>query len=1577
MERMNNFNTSIRANQHGGMPPPIRRFLLLALMGLGLLALPASAQQVGDYRSAQSGSWDTHGTWEQWNGTQWVTQNANYAPGEVTAPVNVFPQVAATSTSGKTTTSNQAHVISLPTGIEAGDLLLIFWVDADNNGTEPTLSGWTQLASSNANTSSIYRKIWYRIADGTEGSTVSTNAFGDRSAHVVYRIAKDTYTGIPFVSGASNGTGNSPDPNNLNPGQGTQKFLWIASAHGARSGSVSTPTGFSNDLDSKSSNSSNNDSNCQVTTATREDETNQMNPGSFSRQRSAIHTAWTVAIQGTTMLQHFPHPVVTATAQGAQSGSDVSNHNISIPAGEVGDMLVTVFSSDGNVTCSTTSSGWNKLGDHSHPGGGGNNQPVTGAIFWKMASGTTPAADALTVNTSANERSSHITYRIKGATGISGTASNGSGTNSNPPNHNATEDSWLWIATRSGDGTVTASAAPANYTDLITEGAGNANGASTNAAVRVFGTPQASEDPGTFTSGSEQWVCWTLAIEGPAPVVTSYTPIDMPAMGGGDGFPLVAATATSAKTGTPGTTHTVALPSGIEAGDLLMIFWADANTVTTIPGTPSGWTNLYSGQWPSSNIRYMAMYRVADGTEGNSINITAGAERSAHLAYRIAAGTYQGTPVASNMVTGNNTNPDPNNLTSGFGNVPTLWLAAAHVTGTIWATAPTNYGGLVTSSTGNVGVDHAYMATATRKRSAASENPGSFTLDASHSWGAWAVAIQGVPTTITNALVRSGHTVTVGDNNTIDNLTIEAGGAVGIDGGTLTVNGNNLVVNGTIGSASDALVLGSIRNAALAVTGTGSIDVYDLTVNTSGGATMNPATDIRGTLQLNDGLFTAVGNVTLVSNATGTGRLGPVGPDADYDGNLTVERYIPAGRTNWRLLGSPVADRKVQHWKDDFFTAGFPGSHYPNFYSPVGSNILWPSIRWYDETVVSTNPDDGMVGVTDNMQPLSTGQGFSAWCGDNLTTTTAFKVDVTGAPHIAKTPITFPMSFTSSGDVSADGWNLVSNPLPSPIDFTQVSRGADVQNAYWIFDPVAGNNKAWSNGVGTGGVNGIIQSSQGFWMKANGTGLTTTVSESAKVNQPVGGLFGGSQQPNLPILNLAINSNLNAYSDEATIVFANGTPEYDATDALKFAFHTIGAPQIGVLTADGHELSIDFFGTYSEAVQIPLRVAVEVNGTYTIQASLSGFNMLSCLSLLDQKTGVSTPLTDGASYSFTMNTTDSDTETRFVINGSRPMPLVVDNALCHGLEGAGSVVSYGGTVTITWADAFGNALLTQHGQGADTTIFQFDAPAGNYMVRVTPGGECGELAASFSIAGPAMLESEAAITGASCPNSADGQVEITTLGGTAPYQYAWSNGGDMAAMELPAGDYTVTITDDAGCTGTLEVNVPAGEGPTAQFEVPANITAGMPAALQNNTVGADDYSWDLGDGTTSGEEQPGHTWATAGTYTVTLTATGGDCSDTFTMEVAVGVNMAVGELQAAADIRAWATPDHIVIEHPFGNSAVDVDVHDATGRRVMAHSGLKQPGRILLGNAGLGDGVWFVRITSGEVQHTVRVPLVR
>lgn len=58
-------------------------------------------------------------------------------------------------------------------------------------------------------------------------------------------------------------------------------------------------------------------------------------------------------------------------------------------------------------------------------------------------------------------------------------------------------------------------------------------------------------------------------------------------------------------------------------------------------------------------------------------------------------------------------------------------------------------------------------------------------------------------------------------------------------------------------------------------------------------------------------------------------------------------------------------------------------------------------------------------------------------------------------------------------------------------------------------------------------------------------------------------------------------------------------------------------------------------------------------------------------------------------------------------------------------------------------------------------------------------------------------------------------------------------------------------------------------GLKAAFDAPAS---GLTVQMVNNSTGAVGYFWDFGDGATSDEDEPSHTYTAAGTYTITLTA---------------------------------------------------------------------------------------------------------
>ncbi|QMU29862.1 PKD domain-containing protein [Adhaeribacter radiodurans] len=130
-------------------------------------------------------------------------------------------------------------------------------------------------------------------------------------------------------------------------------------------------------------------------------------------------------------------------------------------------------------------------------------------------------------------------------------------------------------------------------------------------------------------------------------------------------------------------------------------------------------------------------------------------------------------------------------------------------------------------------------------------------------------------------------------------------------------------------------------------------------------------------------------------------------------------------------------------------------------------------------------------------------------------------------------------------------------------------------------------------------------------------------------------------------------------------------------------------------------------------------------------------------------------------------------------------------------------------------------------------------------------------------------------------------------------RYEWNFGdGDSAVVQNPnhiyaqSGTYTVTLKaySDEGCYSAVSKTVTIIATPEAKFaEVEACINEPLTFTNQSTvSSGSMTYNWNFGDGSTSTEQHPSHTYRASGTYKVQLTVSNTlGCSNTYTQEVKI------------------------------------------------------------------------------------------
>ncbi len=262
------------------------------------------------------------------------------------------------------------------------------------------------------------------------------------------------------------------------------------------------------------------------------------------------------------------------------------------------------------------------------------------------------------------------------------------------------------------------------------------------------------------------------------------------------------------------------------------------------------------------------------------------------------------------------------------------------------------------------------------------------------------------------------------------------------------------------------------------------------------------------------------------------------------------------------------------------------------------------------------------------------------------------------------------------------------------------------------------------------------------------------------------------------------------------------------------------------------------------------------------------------------------------SYSVTLTVTDSDGASDSVsqvinVTAGNQSPTASFTFQCTELacsfDGTGSSDMDGTIVSHAW-DFGDNTTAT--GAIANHTY----TAGSTYTVTLTvtdDAGATGVTSQTLSVTEPVINQPPVAGFIATCTDLSCNFTNTSTDDGTA-LSFVWGFGdGATSTLQNPshiyaaAGTYSVslTVTDDQGLTDvatqTVTVTAPtANQPPVADFTFTCtDLSCNFTDASTDNDGTVVGFAWDFGDGGTSTLQNPGHTYAAAGTYSVTLTVT--------------------------------------------------------------------------------------------------------
>ncbi|MFT7114286.1 MAG: hypothetical protein ACI8P7_001071, partial [Candidatus Azotimanducaceae bacterium] len=307
--------------------------------------------------------------------------------------------------------------------------------------------------------------------------------------------------------------------------------------------------------------------------------------------------------------------------------------------------------------------------------------------------------------------------------------------------------------------------------------------------------------------------------------------------------------------------------------------------------------------------------------------------------------------------------------------------------------------------------------------------------------------------------------------------------------------------------------------------------------------------------------------------------------------------------------------------------------------------------------------------------------------------------------------------------------------------------------------------------------------------------------------------------------------------------------------------------------------------------------------------------------------------------------------------------VVIVNVTCNGgVDGRIDQTVTGGTAPYTYA--WNNGATFE-----DLTLLS----AGTYTVVISDANGC-SVTGTYNVAQFEPLQVTVLTTDVECSGETDGTAFALVTGGSGSYSFIWNTGAaDQFITNLGDGNYTVTVTDQVGCsvsaTETVASPAPLVLSIDKTDETAVDACNGEADLTVTGGTAPFIYAW------TNGKTIEDITALCPGAYAVTVTDANG-CQAS--ISIAISTFVGLEEVEAISDVKVYPNPTTGLAFVEFNATQemdVTVVVTDMTGAFMMAKEVKTTFGnfKMEIDMNNYARGIYLVNVKSVEGMITKRI----